>query len=90
MNMGKNLDQNIVELENNILDLENTFLGYSQMQQKQQIREFIGELKSELKYLAVQTNGIDIDKVEYRKIMDFLRVHYNFLQEHLTYSKTLA
>ncbi len=47
-----------------------------------------GELRSDLKYLAIITNGAEIDTYEYRKIMDFLRVHYKILQEKLAYSNS--
>jgi hypothetical protein len=49
--------------------------------QNERVKKSIGELRSDLKYLAVLTNGVEIDQNEHREIMDFLRVHYNYLQE---------
>ena len=39
------------------------------------------QLESNLKYLSILANGASIDKNEDRKIMDFLRIHYENLQK---------
>jgi hypothetical protein len=49
-----------------------------------------GDLRTDLKYLAILTNGEEIDTYEYRKIMDFLRVDYKILQEKLADSNILT
>lgn len=89
MNTENNLFNNIQNLENGVLDLENKILEYSQKQQKQEVKILVTKLKAELKYLAIQTNGLKIDINEHRKIMDFLRVHYSFLQKDLACSNSL-
>ena len=70
--------------------LEKAILEFSQKCQNEKVKNSIGELRTDLKYLAIITNGAEIDTYEYRKIMDFLRVHYKFLQEKLAYSNTLT
>ena len=52
------------------------------------MKKSLGELKSDLKYLSVLTNTTEIDKNKHREIMDFLRIHYNNLNEKMVYSKT--
>jgi predicted MPP superfamily phosphohydrolase len=79
----------VENLENDVLGLENAIAEFSQKNQNEKVKKSIGELKSDLKYLAILTNGEEIDTNEYRKIMDFLRVHYKILQEKMAYSKTL-
>jgi hypothetical protein len=34
-----------------------------------------------LKYLSILANGAPIDKNEDRKIMDFLRIHYDYMKK---------
>ncbi len=86
----ENLSQNIENLENDILHIENKIVEFAQNYQKERVKKSIGELKSDLKYLAVLSNGEDLNKNEHREIMDFLRIHYNYLQEKMTYSKNLS
>lgn len=89
-NTRENLSQKIENLENDILHIENKILEFSQHYQNEKVKNSLGELRSDLKYLAVISNGEEMDKNEYRKIMNFLRVHYNYLQEKLAYSNTLS
>ena len=85
----KNLTQDIENLENDILDIENKIVEFAKNYQSERVKKSIGELRSDLKYLSVLTNGAEIDKNEHREIMDFLRVHYSYLQEKQAYSNTL-
>ena len=88
--MKQNLNQDVENLENDVLRLEKAILEFSQKYQNEKVKNSIGELRTDLKYLAILTNGAEIDTYEYRKIMDFLRVHYKILQEKLAYSNTLT
>jgi len=88
--MRKNPIQNIEDLENDILHIKNIILKSSQTHENELVKKSIGELRSDLKYLSVLANGAEIDKNEYKKIMVFLRVHYNYLQEQLAHSNTLS
>lgn len=81
--------QNIENLENDILQIENVMLKFYQSHKKELVKKSIGELRSDLKYLMVLVNSTEMDKKDYKKFMVFLRVHYNYLQEQLTYSNTL-
>ena len=85
----ENLSQNIENLENDILHIENKIVEFAKNYKKEGVKKSIGELRSDLKYLAVLSNGEEIDKNEHREIMDFLRIHYNYLQEKLAYSNSL-
>ena len=87
-NTRQNLNQDVKNLENDVLRLEKAIVEFSQKYQNEKVKNSIGELRSGLKYLAIITNGAEIDTYEYRKIMDFLRVHYTILREKLAYSNS--
>ena len=89
-NTRQNLNQDVENLENEVLRLEKAIAEFSQKYQNEKIKNSIRELRSDLKYLAILTNGAEINTYEYRKIMDFLRVHYKILQEKLVYSNSLS
>jgi hypothetical protein len=89
-NTNQNLTYDVKILEKDVLHLENAIIEFSQKCQNDKVRNSIRELRSDLKHLAILTNGEEIDTYEYRKIMNFLRVHYKILQEKLAYSNTLT
>ena len=89
-NTRQNLTHDVEILEKDVLHLENIIIEFSQKCQNDKARNSIRELRSDLKHLAILTNGEEIDTYEYRKIMNFLRVHYKILQEKLAYSNTLT
>ena len=60
---------------------------FAKNNQNDRVKNSIGELRSDLKYLSVLTNTTEIDKNEHREIMDFFRIHFNNLQEKRVYSK---
>ncbi len=70
----KNLEENILQTENNIIE----FLGKNY---DEGIKRSLHQLESDLKYLSILANGAPIEKNEDRKIMDFLRTHYNYLRK---------
>ena len=45
------------------------------------IKKSLHQLESNLRYLSILANGAPINKNEDRKIMDFLRTHYDYLQK---------
>ena len=45
------------------------------------IKKSLKQLESNLKYLSVLGNGAPIDKNEDRELMNFLRIHYDYLQK---------
>lgn len=69
-----NLEIDIIKIENNIID----FLGSNH---EQELKKALHELKSDLKHLSILANGAPLSKIENRKVMDFLRRHYNQLQK---------
>ena len=89
-NTRQNLTHDVEILEKDVLHLENVIIEFSQKCQNDKVRNSIRELRSDLKHLAILTNGEEMDTYEYRKIMNFLRVHYKILQEKLAYSNTLT
>ena len=70
----KNLEGDILQTEDNIIE----FLGKNY---DEGIKRSLHQLESNLKYLSILANGAPIDKNEDRKIMDFLRTHYNHVQK---------
>jgi len=79
--MHNDLHQKIINLEKDILQIENNMIGFERMKYEDGIKKSIQQLESDLKYLSVLANGAPIDKNEDRRIMDFLRIHYNNLQK---------
>ncbi|RZD40643.1 MAG: hypothetical protein CXT78_12525 [Thaumarchaeota archaeon] len=72
---------NILNLEKDILHIEETLVEFLNLKYEKEIKKSLHQLESNLKYLSVLANGAPINKSEDRKIMDFLRTHYNYLQK---------
>ena len=70
----KNLEREIIHLEEDIIEL-------LQLHNDQKIKKSLHELRSDLKHLSIIANGAPLEKSEDRKVMDFLRIHYNNLQK---------
>lgn len=79
--MHDNRYQDITDLEKDIVQIEYNLIEFLKLKHEDEIKKSIRQLESNLKYLSILANGIPIDKNEDRKIMDFLRVHYNNLQK---------
>jgi len=79
--MHDDLHQKITNLEKDILQIENNMIEFERMKYENGIKKSIQKLESDLKYLSVLANGAPIDKDEDRRIMDFLRIHYNNLHK---------
>jgi len=73
--------QDILRLEKDILHTEKILLEFLNQKNENGIKKSIHQLESNLKYLSILANGVPISKKEDRKIMDFLRIHYNYLQK---------
>jgi hypothetical protein len=73
--------QDIMNLENDIVQIEDTVMNFLKLKHENGIKKSIRQLESNLKYLSILANGAPINKNEDRKIMDFLRIHYNYLQK---------
>ena len=72
----RSVHDDIVNLEKQILQTEDKLLDYLRSGYVGGIKKSLHSLDSDLKYLSIIANGAPIDKNEDRKIMDFLRVHY--------------
>ena len=79
--MHDDLHQKITNLEKDIVQIENNMTEFLRLEYEDGIKKSIQQLESNLKYLSILANGASIDKSEDRKIMDFLRIHYNNLQK---------
>ena len=79
--MDDDLNQKITNLKKDILQIENDMLEFERLKYEDGIKKSIQQLESDLKYLSIVANGAPIDKNEDRRIMDFLRIHYNNLQK---------
>ena len=73
--------QDIRKLESEILQLENNIIEFMSFKYQIGIEKSLHQLESDLKYLSILANGAPIDKKEDRKLMDFLRTHYDYLQK---------
>lgn len=73
--------QEIKDLKKDILQIEDNVEEFLRLNYDEGVKKSIRQLESNLKYLSIIANGAPIDKKEDRKIMDFLRTHYNYLQK---------
>ena len=79
--MQDEIRQEIKNLENNILQTEGKIIEFLRLKYDEEIKRSLHQLESDLKYLSIVANGAPIDKNEDRKIMDFLRTHYNYMRK---------
>lgn len=77
----RNVHEDIRNLENEILQTEDKIIEYLIVGYESGIKTALHRLDSDLKYLSILANGAPIDKNEDRKIMDFLRIHYEYMQK---------
>tara|TARA_B100000470_G_C19662810_1_gene333892 strand:- start:15 stop:272 length:258 start_codon:yes stop_codon:yes gene_type:complete len=73
--------QDIIHLEKDIVHIEKVLLEFLSLKYEDGIKKSIYQLESNLRYLSILANGAPISKKEDRKIMDFLRIHYDYLQK---------
>ena len=71
----------ILNLEKDILHIEETLVEFLNLKYEEGIKKSLHQLESNLRYLSILANGAPINKNEDRKIMDFLRIHYDYLQK---------
>lgn len=79
--MRREVKIDIRNLQNEILSLENKIVEQMRTGYDGGLRKSLFLLESDLKYLSILANGAPIDKTEDRKIMDFLRIHYEQLRK---------
>ncbi|MDH3311544.1 MAG: hypothetical protein OEM28_00150 [Nitrosopumilus sp.] len=81
LSMPTDIHNEIKNLENEILRIEDNIVEFLRMKYDEGIKKSLRLLESDLKYLSILANGAPIDKNEDRKIMEFLRTHYDYLQK---------
>jgi len=79
--MQVNIRHDIDNLESDIILIENNIVDFLRQNHEQELKKALYKLKSDLKHLSIIANGAPLDKIENRKVMDFLRNHYNQLQK---------
>ncbi len=79
--MQLDIRQDIKNLEDDILQTEDKIVEFLGVNYEEGIKRSLHQLESDLKYLSILANGAPIAKNEDRKIMDFLRTHYNYLRK---------
>ena len=79
--MQAHIRQDIMDLEHDILQLEDNIIEFLRLNYHDGVKKSLNQLESDLKYLSILANGAPIEKTEDRRIMDFLRIHYNYLQK---------
>ena len=75
------IHQEIKDLEKDILQIENNIVDFLGLNYDEGVKKSLYQLESSLKYLSIIANGVPVNRKEDRKIMDFLRIHYNYLQK---------
>ena len=75
------IHSDILNLEKEIIHIEETLVEFLNIKYEEGIKKSLHQLESNLRYLSILANGAPINKNEDRKIMDFLRTHYNYLQK---------
>ena len=73
--------QKIKRLEDHILETEDNVAEFMELKYDRGVKKALRELESDLRYLSILANGAPIDKGEDRRIMDFLRIHYEYLRK---------
>ena len=73
--------QEIKNLEKEILKIEDNMSEFLRLDYSEGIKKSLKQLESNLKYLSILGNGAPVDKNEDRELMDFLRIHYDYLQK---------
>jgi len=79
--MQSDIRQDIKNLEDDILQIEDNIVEFLGVNYEKGIKKSLHQLESDLKYLSILANGAPIEKNEDRKIMDFLRTHYNYMRK---------
>ncbi len=79
--MQDKIHSEIKNLEDNILRIEENIVEFLRLKYDEGIKKSLRLLESDLKYLSILANGAPIDKNEDRKVMEFLRTHYDYLQK---------
>ena len=78
--MRRDVRQDIKTLQVEIINDESRIIEFMHTGEYDLARKCRARIESDLKYLSIIANGAPIDKDEDRKIMDFLRIHYDSIR----------
>ena len=79
--MQGNIHSEIKKLEEDILRIEENIAEFLRLKYNEGVKKSLRLLESNLKYLSILANGAPIDNIEDRRVMEFLRTHYDYLQK---------
>ena len=79
--MQGNIHSEIKKLEEDILRIEENIAEFLRLKYNEGVKKSLRFLESNLKYLSILANGAPIDNIEDRRVMEFLRTHYDYLQK---------
>ncbi len=79
--LRREVRDDIKKLQNEIISLEEKIVEQMRANYETGLRKSLSQLDMNLKYLSILANGAPIDKNEDRKIMEFLRIHYEYLRK---------
>lgn len=74
--------QKIAELQKDIISTEEKIAECIKLEYREGAKKSMRQLESDLKYLSILANGAPVDRDEDRKVMDFLRIHYDRLRDY--------
>lgn len=87
--MRRDVRQDIKTLQVEIINHESKIIEFIHVGEYELAKKCLSKIESDLKYLSIIANGAPIDKNEDRKIMDFLRSHYECMRD-LSSSRQLS
>ena len=78
--MNKDLSDEIKFLENDIIANEKKIKDAISNHKSDSISKYTSVIHTDLKYLNIIVNGSPLDPLESRKVMDFVRIHFENLR----------
>lgn len=79
--MQSGIIQSIRALEKDVLKIEGNLKDFSKSHNVKEIKKSHTRLRSDLKSLGMFATNPCLKKDENRQIVDFLKIHYNYLQQ---------
>ncbi|AJM93062.1 hypothetical protein [Nitrosopumilus piranensis] len=79
--MHSSITKNIHALEKDVLEIEGNIKEFSKSHNVKEIRKSHTKLRSDLKDLGMFATNSCLKKDENRQIVDFLKIHYSYLQQ---------
>ena len=80
LSMNKDLFDEIKLLEDDVVANEKKIKDAIIEHKRNSISKYTSTIHTDLKYLNIIVNGAPLDPLESRKVMDFVRIHYENLR----------